>query len=341
MPNLLYKYILYPIYAFIRKNARLIVAIIFISLISYPVVNKVLEVSKNKPFFDPSAQSSRPLSTLKLNQLNLGLFDQGTEFKDRTDITFHHSFAAWENNTEQRELRKGMDQAFKLGRYPLITLEPWHVIGEKEDETIPKLLAGQYDSVITNVCKAINTYNEYTIINFAPEPDLGKTSRYNWALNSPEQYIEGYRRFVKECRKQSDNIIFMYSVNLAGDPNLYYPGDDYVDILGFASLKEIQKPLTKAEIDKENTDFIVGKLDKVKNINKMVYMMNFGIQAEPDIQLQWIKSTITKLQARQYPKIFGIIYLQSNSQEYSGKNALNNTKKDKSDYTIPNQYFKL
>lgn len=180
------------IYYFFRRNTRLFAALMFLSAITYPVAIKIVETSSNKVFFDPSSRNNKPLPSLKLNRPNLGVYDQ-TGKLENANITFGHEFAVWENNTEQRQIHKAMDKSIKLGRYPLITLEPWNVIGEDNDQIMTNISNGIYDKVIKEVCTTINSYYEFAIINFAPEPDLADKSRYRWALSKPEDYKNGYK----------------------------------------------------------------------------------------------------------------------------------------------------
>lgn len=55
------------------------------------------------------------------------------------------------------------------------------------------------------------------------------------AMGQPDQYVGAYRDFVESFRSVSDRFVFEWTPNIGDqgmNPELAYPGDDYVDIIG-------------------------------------------------------------------------------------------------------------
>lgn len=329
--------IVYSIYSFFRKNSRVLVALVFLILVSYPVINKIVEVSKNKVFFDPNASNRRPdLKPLQLDKFNLGVSDTDQDFKKRRDLDFENTFVLWEDNTEQKDIKKGIEKSLNNGRRPIITIEPWQLFGDNDRTHINNIVTGKYDQVIKNTCKAIGLYNEFMIVNWGPEPDLAKGyTRYSWAIENSNLYQQAYQRFHKKCKEESNKIIFMWTANGNEKTKNYYPGDPYVDILGLTIIQTEIKPDKKAEIEKEATNLLNTKLSRVNGINKIVYLMNYGIKSTEEKQKIWIDNTFDNLKDPNYNKIRGLVYFQAES-------ALNSeASTDKTNFKIKNELLPI
>jgi hypothetical protein len=107
-----------------------------------------------------------------------------------------------------------------------------------------KILNGQYDEYLISIAKEIKEWNNPLMIRLAHEMNL---ERYHWGGtseqfndDSPNQYVKMFRYIVNLFNKyHTENVLWVFCPNVDSVPNSlwnktshYYPGDEYVDILG-------------------------------------------------------------------------------------------------------------
>ncbi|NLT22083.1 MAG: endoglucanase [Syntrophorhabdus sp.] len=137
------------------------------------------------------------------------------------------------------------------GALPCITWEPMFVMAGREI-AIPHadVLGGRYDRYIERFAEKARSWRKPLLMRFAHEMNL---KRYHWGTTenkygpeSPVIYRKMYR-YVVEIFKRSGagNVLWVFCPNAESVPgttfdpsaswnvlSAYYPGDDYVDILG-------------------------------------------------------------------------------------------------------------
>jgi mannan endo-1,4-beta-mannosidase len=144
--------------------------------------------------------------------------------------------------------------ALSTGRYDcMIAWEAWNV-------SFDEILSGNRDDYIKAFFAGASTYPGRVIIRLFHEMN---GNWYPWSLSSssslvatPEQWISAWRRIVDLARAaNARNVRFMFCPN-ANDvgghsAETYWPGDDYVDIIGLDgynwSWKSDGTPVTTAE----------------------------------------------------------------------------------------------
>lgn len=170
------------------------------------------------------------------------------DLKQETGIQpqFIEFYFQWDiSNESSSSLLSTLDAIWNLGAVPCITWEPiiykqssWHTIPFED------IIQGKYDDYLSTSAKAIRTFNEPVIIRFAHEMNL---QQYHWGTketlygpSSPDIYIQMFRYLVDYFRQENaQNVLWAFCPNVDSIPNEpwnqathYYPGDNYVDILG-------------------------------------------------------------------------------------------------------------
>ncbi|WP_051617263.1 glycoside hydrolase family 26 protein [Desulfonatronovibrio hydrogenovorans] len=167
-------------------------------------------------------------------------------------VTFINFFLQWPEDPKQINFPA---QTFKdvhdFGAVPVLTWEPMYYEGMTE-HMIPadEILRGRYDGYIEYFAGRIKDMGKPVIVRFAHEMNL---SRYHWGgtieeygPESPKRYAKLFRHVVEVFRQQgAENALFAFCPNNESVPSPkydahaywntaqnYYPGDDYVDILG-------------------------------------------------------------------------------------------------------------
>lgn len=146
---------------------------------------------------------------------------------------------------------KSLDTILQRGAIPCITWEPmYYKDGVEKMVPFQKILNGGYDLYLNDFAHQAKTFNQPFIIRFAHEMNL---QRYHWGTSqkefgpkSPDIYQQIFRYVVNRFRRIGANQVFWaFCPNAESVPNMtydptagwnkpsaYYPGDDYVDILG-------------------------------------------------------------------------------------------------------------
>jgi len=137
------------------------------------------------------------------------------------------------------------------GALPCITWEPMLIRGGREI-VIPHadVLGGRYDGYIKRFAERARSWKKPLLMRFAHEMNL---KRYHWGTTedeygpeSPLIYQKMYRHVVEIFRRSgAANVLWVFCPNAESVPNTthdpsaswnvlsaYYPGDDYVDVLG-------------------------------------------------------------------------------------------------------------
>ena len=226
-------------------------------------------------------------------------------------------FQAWGNN--DRDFKDWLPSLDVLGVTPFITWEPWNrsdFINQKV-YTQESILAGDHDPYIDNWAERAADYGGPIYLRFAHEMNTpeGKTYWYPWQ-GDPEQYIAVWQhvhdRFVAAG---ADNVLWVWSVAwMNDDAALYYPGDDYVDLVGLTVLNF-------GEGKPDSTWRSFGELysiqqSRVLSYGKPVMITELGTAEQGGDKGQWISDIGPDIELR-FPEIEGIVWLNhSQSREF-------------------------
>lgn len=155
-------------------------------------------------------------------------------------------YLQWQREIQpDKPLVTTLDSIWNVGAVPCITWEPMIIEAGKEI-TIPfqDIIEGKYDPYIMSIAKTLKNWNKPIVMRFAHEMNL---SRYHWGTSleeygprSPEIYILIFRHVFSIFKNlHIKNVLWAFCPNSESLPNAawnlaknYYPGDDYVDLLG-------------------------------------------------------------------------------------------------------------
>ncbi len=151
-----------------------------------------------------------------------------------------------------------------------------------------KILNGNWDDYIKDFAKQLKDYKgEVILIPFSElngnwTPWSGTTNG-----NTPQEAVEGFR-YVSRFFKNIPNVKIGWAVNAASVPDTpenqienYYPGDEYVDIVGVDGFNDGPPWFSFAEIfDKP--------LNKLSKYNKPIFIFSFA-SAEGPNKASWMR----------------------------------------------------
>lgn len=150
------------------------------------------------------------------------IYDLELALGQRLDIV--HWFMSWNNDFDASLL----EQASQHGRLPLIA---W----ESTSQRVEDIAAGQYDDYIRSWAEGVREFNSPVYLRPFPEMN-GDWTPWN---GNPAELVVAWQRIVDIFRLYgATNVKWVWSPNITDEPRtqdnrmeLYYPGEDYVDIL--------------------------------------------------------------------------------------------------------------
>lgn len=165
--------------------------------------------------------------------LPFGVYDPGGDFINDGEVAIEHVFLPWED-VSLESLVAADQYAQERNRVLLVSVEPW--TWTRDERNTPAFLqqgihTGYYDANMRSICQVIDTLESPVTIRWAHEMEY-TDGQFIWAGWEPEDYVAAYRRMVDICREAAPRVNVMWSpLGLEGMEE-YYPGDDYVDLIG-------------------------------------------------------------------------------------------------------------
>jgi len=291
-----------------KKSASLVIALSFASL---ALSGAVLAASKPRGLPAGAAQTTgqatdkRPVITD--TSIVFGAYDPHGDFGDDPNSKVEHLFLPWED-VELSTLALADEYALQRGRSLLITVEPWSWSVDwrvTSDELLNGILAGRYDSYMASVCSAAAKLKSPVTIRWAQEMDE-TDNQFTWAHWKPESYVAAYRRAITECRKHNKTAKYMWSPK--GNPNLrdFYPGDEYVDIVGL-SVFGLQA-YDKSHFGKERTfaEALAPGYRLAEGFGKPIMVAELGYEGDQRYVRNWAEN-VAKPNS-DFPKLTAVVY---------------------------------
>lgn len=160
-------------------------------------------------------------------------------------IVFYLQWSKNPANALQAAITTSLDTIWNEGAVPCLTWEPM-TQSDQTEKMIPygAILSGQYDAYILSLAATVKAWKKPMMIRLAQEMNI---ERYPWGTNkeefgphSAEIYIKLFRYVVDLFKTQHvENVFWVFCPNVDSIPNTewnaarnYYPGDQYIDILG-------------------------------------------------------------------------------------------------------------
>ncbi len=164
-----------------------------------------------------------------------GAFDPQGDYTNETQNIIEHLFLPWEDVSLPSLVDADL-YALERNRALLITIEPWTwTIDERNTPEFLRngILNGYYDGNMRMICKIVGGMQSPVSIRWGHEMERDE-GQFIWAGWKPEDYINAYHRMIDICRQEAPKINVVWSP--AGDAGMeaYYPGDDYVDLVGIS-----------------------------------------------------------------------------------------------------------
>jgi endoglucanase len=248
---------------------------------------------------------------IKPHDIVYGVVDPEKSFDDVTNVSIEHSFLAWKRD-DSKDLNKELDLAIAKHREPLVTIEPWSFT-QKGDTLFKDITSGDYKSTIESMCLVADSKNTPIIFRWGHEMDYAGSSRYPWANKDYGGFINAFRYWVSTCRGvlMNKKISFMWSPGGKEGLDKYYPGDEYVDMIGLSLYGYPEYEKKTIGHTQSFNEVMDQKYGFVEKYNKPIYLAEMGVAGTTDYKKQWIDGMFKSIKTDQrYPLLYGLIYFQ-------------------------------
>jgi len=203
----------------------------------------------------------------------------------------------------------------KAGIVPMIGWEPFDPLNKKnlKGYSLQHIVDGDFDTLIENWADALRAFDAPIMMRFAHEMN---GAWYPWGVdlngNTPALYIEAWRHVHDIFTSRgADNVAWVWSPNIVRENSKYelkvfYPGDDYVDIMGLVGY---------GISDKDTYDSVFGpSIAQLKAIStKKILITETAGSALLKNREAWIKSFFDGLSKD--PQIMGYYWFQKNKRK--------------------------
>lgn len=254
-----------------------------------------------------AAAVSAPSLAAPPGTVPFGAYDPGGDFTDDPAPVIEHLFLPWED-VYLPSLNDADAYAVERNRALLVTLEPW-TWSRSERNTAQYLRAGvargEYDQNMRDICTVIGGLKSPVTLRWAHEMD-DESGQFIWAGWQPEDYITAFRRMTTLCREVAPNINVMWSP--LGDEGMeaYYPGDDYVDIVGITVFGLQAWDQAKFGRDRTYAEIMEPRYRRAAAFGKPVVVAELGYSGSEAYVNNWENSV--RVARPDLPNLVGVVY---------------------------------
>lgn len=253
------------------------------------------------------AATAGPVLAAPPGDLPFGVYDPDGLFADDTEVTIEHLFMPWQD-VFLPGLIDADEYALERGRSVLVTIEPW-TWNRSERNTAGHLLAGitsgSYDKYMASICAVLDIFESPVTIRWAQEME-DESGQFIWANWDPQAYVSAYRRMVDICRANAPELAYMWSPLGFDDLADYYPGDDYVDVVGLSvfGLQAWERDI----LGREQTfvDVLAPRYEAAVVLGKPIVVAELGYVGDSEYVAQW-DSDVRQIYP-QFPSLVAVLY---------------------------------
>lgn len=240
-------------------------------------------------------------------ELPFGVYDPPGDFQLDPDVQIEHLFLPWED-VYLPSLLDADRYALEKNRAILLTIEPW--TWNRSDRNTPQALhaaisSGEYDHYMRDICEVLDQMDSPLTVRFAQEMD-DFSSQFIWAGWEPENYILAFQRMIGICRAEAPRINVMWSPLGYNNMAEYYPGDDFVDLIGLSvfGYQQWEEDILGRALSFE--EILGPRYDRAAQFNKPVVVPELGFSGDADYVKSW-NDTVRQRNPR-FPNLVGVVY---------------------------------
>jgi len=268
--------------------------------ITWHMPSKIISLlSENK-------QKSDDVVPVRIKVPGFGIYDPGGSFLGNLGFTLEQVYISW-INPDVAAMQEKINQIISNNRIPFVTIEPWS--GQNDEYTLlSDIPLGVYDDNINITVDILSGYTGKLYLSWGHEMDQDLTKRYPWSGKEPDLYIDAYRYVQDRIKKGLNNEInWIWSPVVKQGCEKYWPGDNYVDYIGMPVYSYPKWDKSYYGHIRSFKSWYAEKHNLVKQFNKPVFIVEFGVTGSMDYQTFWLQEafeTFTVLPSLEYVLFF-------------------------------------
>jgi beta-mannanase len=259
----------------------------------------------------PTAQvpsDKRPIITPQ--SIEFGAYDPHGDFVEDTNPKIEHLFLPWED-VDLSTLSIADEYALERGRSLMISVEPWSWAVDwqlSSDELYSGIMAGRFDANMAAVCREASQLRSPVTIRWGQEMDEYEDEwfKFTWAYWEPEQFVNAYRHAVSVCRQNFEGAQFIWSPKGKEGLEAFYPGDEYVDIVGLSIFGFQPYDNDLSGRDMTFAEWLEPAYERVKGFGKPIMVAELGYEGDQSYVRRWAED-VTKPYP-QFPDLVAVVY---------------------------------
>ncbi len=169
-----------------------------------------------------------------------------------------------------------------------------------------RIAAGDRDAYLAEAARGLRDTEQPVLLRFAPEMDHETDVLHPWAGQPPELFIRAWRRVHRVFQEErASNVRFAwtpggYFVNGVFEADRWYPGDAYVDLVGFTAYAywgwEEQDPRRAVtHTFRSPAELILPRYEAIRKHGKPVIIPELGIalhESQRAQQVVWLRELV-------------------------------------------------
>lgn len=245
---------------------------------------------------------------LRPDATKFGAYDPYGDFGDPTPgIETEALFLPWED-VDLATLTVADEYALQRKRKLLISIEPWSWNEDwrlTSDELRRKVMAGDYDGNIRAIVDVVKTLKSPVIIRWGQEME-DTSGRFSWSNWPAQDYITAYKKVADEFRKDIPTVQIMWSPKGLEGLEKYYPGDNYVDLVGLSVFGLQEYDMKVYGAPKTFVEALKPGYDRVAPFKKPIWVAELGYEGDAAYMQPWIQTVTAK--DPQFPDLKEVVY---------------------------------
>src|SRR6185369_3676719 len=127
-----------------------------------------------------------------------------------------------------------------------------------------------------------------------------------WARPEAEAFVQAYRRFINRCRETGAEFYFVWSPRGDNGLDRYFPGRDYVDLVGLSIYAMNDYDLLNYGRIRSFRENLAEKYDRIRRFDQPVMIAELGVDGPPAHRRAWLAAGIARL--GDFPLLRHLVY---------------------------------
>lgn len=241
----------------------------------------------------------------------LGVYDPDGDWGGYRQVTLEAAYVGWEPNGAAA-LTQAVQAIRARERTPILYLDTYPFTwlpGYSPDDVLPDIIGGRYDRSLTLAARAAAADGRLLYLVWGQE--MERCGAHIWSTCQSQVYVDAYRHIVTVFRRAgASNVRFVWAP--AGEPGAvdYYPGDAYVDVVGFSLFLADQWSMWASTRRQPFADAVAPYFALLGRFGKPFLIVQFGLATdEPQDQRDYLIGLAPYL--AEFPSLCGLVYFNN------------------------------